>query len=57
MKAWDEYLLPLPFAKCALVFGDPLTIDKDEPIEPYQESLKEALGEVQTQAQLMVKEG
>ena len=57
MKAWDEYLLPLPFAKCALVFGEPLTIDKDEPIEPYQESLKEALGEVQTQAQLMVKEG
>ena len=57
MKAWDEYLLPLPFSKCALVFGEPLTIGKDEPLEPYQESLKEALGEVQTQAQLMVKEG
>lgn len=57
MKAWDEYLLPLPFAKCALVFGEPLHIRKDELIEPYQEMLKKALDDVQAQAQTMVKEG
>lgn len=57
MRAWDEYLLPLPFAKCALVFGEPIRIGKDEAIEPYQGLLKKALDEVQTQAQLMVKEG
>ena len=57
MQAWDEYLLPLPFAKCALVFGEPLIVEKDAPMEPYQDLLKKALDEVQAQAQLMVKEG
>ena len=57
MRAWDEYLLPLPFAKCALVFGEPLEFKKDEPIEPYQDLLKKSLDEIQAQAQLMVEEG
>lgn len=57
MKAWDEYLLPLPFAKSALVFGEPLHFEKDDPIEVGQDLLKNALDEVQAQAQTMVKEG
>lgn len=28
-RAWDRYLLPWPFAKGAVVFGDPIYFDKD----------------------------
>jgi len=28
-KAWDRYLLPLPFAKGAVLLGDPITFDDD----------------------------
>jgi len=57
MKAWDEYLVPLPFSKAALVFGEPLNVGKDEPLEPHQDLLKKSLQDVEAQAQAMVKEG
>jgi lysophospholipid acyltransferase (LPLAT)-like uncharacterized protein len=26
LKAWDQYMIPLPFAKAAIVYGEPITI-------------------------------
>ena len=28
-KAWDRYLLPLPFSRCVMQFGEPLHFDDD----------------------------
>ena len=58
MRAWDRYALPMPFAKCALVFGEPVYFAEDKPgnFTP-QDVLKAALDDAQQTAQLMVKEG
>ena len=29
LGSWDEFMLPLPFARCALVFGPPVEIPRD----------------------------
>lgn len=29
LGSWDEFMLPLPFARCALVFGPPVAIPRD----------------------------
>ena len=55
MNAWDSYLLPAPFAKCALVFGDPIYIEPGD--ESPEDRIKTALNDVQKQAQKIVEEG
>lgn len=55
LPAWDEYLIPAPFAKVSLVFGEPISFSEDEP-EP-ERRLKEALDSVQTQAEQQLNEG
>ena len=58
MRAWDSYALPMPFAKCALVFGEPICLTKDgqDDVAP-EDMLKAAMNDVEREAQLMVKEG
>lgn len=29
IKSWDRYMIPIPFGKAVMIFGDPLTIRKD----------------------------
>lgn len=29
LKSWDRFIVPLPFSRCAIVFGDPLTVPRD----------------------------
>lgn len=55
MGTWDSYALPMPFAKCALVFGDPIYIKPED--ESPENRIKTALNDVQQQAQNMVEEG
>ena len=57
MHAWDSYALPAPFARCALVFGDPIYLTDSDSEEPAAADIKTAINDVQRQAQLMVKEG
>lgn len=57
MPTWDSYALPAPFARCALVFGEPIDLsDYRETHEPLADIVKKALREVQLQAEQMVKE-
>jgi lysophospholipid acyltransferase (LPLAT)-like uncharacterized protein len=44
--SWDEFNLPYPFSKIAIVFGKPLIIDESETIEGACSRLKIALDEV-----------
>jgi lysophospholipid acyltransferase (LPLAT)-like uncharacterized protein len=58
MQAWDSYALPMPFAKCALVFGEPIYVREDESgYSSSAEDIKIALDEIQRRAQRMVREG
>lgn len=58
LPVWDSYALPMPFAKCALVFGEPIYIhDSAASRESARETIKTALDGVQRQAELEAKEG
>jgi len=58
MSAWDSYLIPLPFTKCAIVFGEPIHIaDIRAKGENPGEVIRAALDKCEMEAQSMVKEG
>ncbi len=58
LPTWDSYALPVPFCRCALVFGEPIQLsDEFEHSLPVDILLKNALNDVQREAQLMVGEG
>ena len=53
LPTWDRYMVPLPFAKCLMVYGDPLFVSddaSDEELERARQSLERALTEVQRKA-------
>ncbi|MHB0912500.1 MAG: lysophospholipid acyltransferase family protein [Armatimonadota bacterium] len=54
MNAWDSYMLPYPFSKGAIVFGNPICLS--DGVENPEEIIKLALNEVQRQAQEMAGE-
>jgi lysophospholipid acyltransferase (LPLAT)-like uncharacterized protein len=53
--SWDQYLLPLPFSKTALVFGEPFSFEADLEMEVKQEILKEKMEAVNLRAAEIVK--
>ncbi len=55
LPAWDKYAFPLPFAKVALIFGDPIHISEDSD-PPPAEIIKNALNDLEAQAQAMAGE-
>jgi hypothetical protein len=58
LPVWDSYALPMPFARCALVFGEPIYIpDGAEHMTAARETIRSAVDDVQRQAQLQVREG
>lgn len=36
-KSWDRFVLPKPFARCALYYGDPVTVPQEIPPEEVEE--------------------
>lgn len=57
IPVWDSYAFPMPFAKCAIIFGDPIYLTDADPNPSHAEIIKNALNDVQSRAQLAVKEG
>jgi len=53
--SWDHYLLPLPFSKTALVFGEPFRFDPELEMEEKQQILKEKMEKVNVRAAEIVK--
>jgi lysophospholipid acyltransferase (LPLAT)-like uncharacterized protein len=43
LRSWDAFLVPAPFARCAVVFGEPVRIARDEEREPARRRLERAL--------------
>ena len=53
--SWDRYLLPLPFSKTALVFGEPFRFAAELEMEAKQKILKEKMELVNLRAAEIVK--
>jgi lysophospholipid acyltransferase (LPLAT)-like uncharacterized protein len=56
IPVWDKYALPVPFAKVALIFGEPIHLSEDSDLAP-SEIIKNALNDLEQQAKAMVREG
>jgi len=55
--SWDRYLVPIPFAKAAIVMGEPFFVPKDatpEEEEQVRKDLETAMKRVQAEAERLV---
>lgn len=43
LRTWDAFLVPAPFARCALVFGDPVGIGREDDREEARGRLERSL--------------
>jgi lysophospholipid acyltransferase (LPLAT)-like uncharacterized protein len=55
LRTWDEFLVPLPFARCAIVFGEPITVDRAGDLDRARKDVEVALDAVTTQADRLVE--
>jgi len=54
LASWDRFMVPLPFARAAVVFGKPLSIARDAERESARADLERALREVTETADRLV---
>jgi lysophospholipid acyltransferase (LPLAT)-like uncharacterized protein len=54
LQSWDRFLVPLPFARCAAVFGAPVTIEGAADRELARKTLQSALDEATAEAERLV---
>lgn len=54
LGSWDELMIPLPFARCALVFGAPLRVARDADRERATKEVARALDEATVAADHLV---
>lgn len=57
LSSWDAFLIPHPFARAAVVFGEPLTVPEDagpEALEEHRRTLEAALRRVTLEADRIV---
>jgi lysophospholipid acyltransferase (LPLAT)-like uncharacterized protein len=53
--SWDEFLVPLPFARCTLLFGDPVVVPRDADRLRAAKVLEQALADVTADADRRVR--
>lgn len=54
LDTWDRFLVPLPFARCALVFGEPMSIAADADRDVARKEVERALEEITAAADRLV---
>lgn len=55
LPSWDEFLIPLPFARCAAVFGEPVAVPRDADRRWMCREMERILTAVTTTADRMVR--
>ncbi|MEO6326656.1 MAG: lysophospholipid acyltransferase family protein [Thermoanaerobaculia bacterium] len=50
LNSWDRFLVPLPFSRCAVVFGPPVEKENDESQEQYVSRVAAAIDAVTEEA-------
>ena len=53
VSSWDRFLVPLPFARCVLAFGPPLSVDAHGDRRRASQALQHALDEVTARAEAL----
>lgn len=56
MPTWDSYALPMPFCRCSMVFGEPLTLPAEADDAELRDMLKSALDSAECEARMLVGE-
>ncbi len=54
LSSWDRFLVPLPFSRVSVVFGDPIVPDAQAPFDEKSRSLEEELSRLTTRAKGLV---
>ena len=54
LRSWDRFMIPVPFAKAAIVFGDPLTVAPDEDEARAAVRIEEAINAAEARAHEML---
>jgi lysophospholipid acyltransferase (LPLAT)-like uncharacterized protein len=54
LNSWDSFLIPLPFARCAVVFGEPLPVSRDADRARSAKEIERALDETSAEADRLV---
>jgi lysophospholipid acyltransferase (LPLAT)-like uncharacterized protein len=54
LRSWDRFMVPAPFARCALVFGDLLEVSRAEAREAARGRIERALEEATAAADALV---
>jgi lysophospholipid acyltransferase (LPLAT)-like uncharacterized protein len=57
-RAWDSYLIPMPFARCALIYGEPIYVPveakTEEELQIWADRVGAALDALQAEAERIV---
>ena len=54
LRSWDRFVVPLPFARCAAVFGAPVTLERAADRELARKTLQTALDAATAEAERLV---
>lgn len=54
VNSWDKFQVPLPFGKCAVVYGEPVWVGEADDVETARKQLTNILNEATAQATRMV---
>jgi lysophospholipid acyltransferase (LPLAT)-like uncharacterized protein len=54
LQSWDRFMVPAPFARCAIVFGAPVCVGRDDDRETARAALERALQAATDQADGLV---
>jgi hypothetical protein len=51
MGSWDRMVIPLPFSRVVFLYGDPISIARDEDVETARLRLESAMNRLAEQAE------
>jgi len=57
-RSWDRYLVPFPFARAAVIFGDPVVVPASstpEEVEEIRVRFEQTLHEIEREAEILVR--
>ncbi len=52
MGSWDRMLIPMPFSRALFLYGDPITITREEDVEQARRRVEQALNALAERADL-----
>jgi lysophospholipid acyltransferase (LPLAT)-like uncharacterized protein len=55
LRSWDRMIIPKPFSKGVVLYGEPIVVPRDGDAEEWRASVEQKLNELSEQAEQMVK--